>query len=79
MNFGLILQAIAFASEHKSDIAAGAKGLIAGIQAIENVCHKHGKSLDHVLHIANQVCDAVNHPPESRDVPEDADADEKKI
>lgn len=77
MNFGLILKAIEFASEHKTDIAEGAKAAIAGIRAIEDVCHKHGKSLDHVLHIAHQVCDAVDNPPNSVPAPETSD--EKKI
>ena len=77
MNFGLIIKAIAFASEHKAEIAEGAKAAIAGIRAIEDVCHKHGKSLDHVLHIAHQVCDAVDNPPNPVPAPETSDA--KKI
>lgn len=63
MNFGLIVEAIRFASEHKEDIAAGGHAAIAGIQAVEALCHKHNKPLDHVLHVADRVFDAVAHPP----------------
>ena len=63
MNFSLIVEAIRFASEHKEDIAAGGHAAITGIQKIETLCHKHNKSLDHVLHVADRVFDAVANPP----------------